>query len=71
MAAPRLYDLPTVADMLGVSLTTVYRLIASSDLESVDIAPSGSPQPKTRVSDEQLAAFIKARTRKTPRLRTA
>jgi transposase len=71
MAAGKLHKLPDVADMLDVSLTTVYRLIAAGDLESCDIAPSGSPQPKTRVSDEQLAAFIKKRTRKTPRLRTA
>lgn len=71
MATPRLHKLPEAAEILDVSLTTVYRLIASGDLESCDIAPSGSPQPKTRVSDEQLAAFIKARTRKTPRLRTA
>lgn len=71
MAAPKLHALPDVADALDVSLTTVYRLIACGDLESCDIAPTGSPQPKTRVSDEQLAAFIKARTRKTPRLRTA
>jgi excisionase family DNA binding protein len=71
MAALKLYDLPDVAEILGVSLTTVYRLIAHGDLESCDVAPSGSPQSKTRVSADAIERFVKARTRKTPSLRTA
>lgn len=69
--APYLNTIPETAKKLQVSRETVYQLINRGDLESCDIAPSGSRRPKTRVSDEHIAAFIKARTRKPKRLRTA
>jgi excisionase family DNA binding protein len=67
----RLHDIPETAVILDVSRVTVYRLIANGDLESCDVAPSGSRRPKTRVSDAAIDAFIKARTRNTKRLRSA
>lgn len=63
-SAPRLHDITTTAEILGVSRDTVYRLIATGDLESCDVAPTGSRQSKTRVSDDAIRAFIAARTRK-------
>lgn len=68
----RLHTLAETAELLGgISVKTVRRLISSGDLESVDIAPSSSPGSLTRVSDEHIDRFIKARTRKPKRLRTA
>lgn len=66
----RLYDIEEVADLLGVSPATVYRLIAASDLGSLDVAPTGSKRPKTRVSERHIAKFINDRDRKPKRLRT-
>lgn len=67
--ASQLYDIPATARRLNTSKDTVYRLIAAGDLESCDIAPPGSKQPKTRVSDEAISKFIAARTRTTKELR--
>lgn len=61
--AVRLNTVPETAKALGVHRATVYELIARGDLESCDIAPTGSTRSKTRVSDDAIAAFIKARTR--------
>lgn len=67
----QLLTIPQVADALGVHRSTVYDLIARGDLESCDIAPSGSRSPKTRVSDAAIERFVAARTRKTGHLRSA
>lgn len=60
----QLHTIPETAAILGVSRATVYHLIACGDLGSCDVAPSASKRPKTRVSDEHIERFIKARTRK-------
>jgi len=60
----RLHTINEAAALLRVSRATVYRLIATGDLESVDVAPTGSRSPKTRVSADAIARFIEARTRK-------
>jgi excisionase family DNA binding protein len=49
---------------LRVSPDTVYRLISAGDLAAVDVAPSGSRRPKTRVERSDLAVYIKSRTRR-------
>jgi DNA binding domain, excisionase family len=67
--AGRLYRIEEAAELLGVSRTTAYRLIACGDLGSCDVAPSGSRRPMTRVSDEHIAKFAADRDRKP--LRTA
>lgn len=69
--AAQLNTIPETAKRLKVCRDTVYAYIAAGDLESCDIAPSGSKRPKTRVSDEAIAKFIKTRTRQPKRLRTA
>jgi excisionase family DNA binding protein len=68
---PRLYRIEEAAELLGVSRPTTYRLIAAGDLGSVDVAPTGSKRPKTRVSDQHIAKFIADRDRKRKPLRTA
>lgn len=67
MTAPVLLTIPQTKDRLGCSEMHVYRLIASGDLRAVDIAQPGSRKPKTRVRDDDLAAYINARTRSAPR----
>lgn len=68
---PNLNTIPETAKKLRVSRETVYQLINRGDLESCDIAPTGSRRPKTRVSDGAIEAFIAARTRKAKHLRSA
>lgn len=67
MAAPALLTIPQAKDRLGCSEMHVYRLIASGDLRAVDIARSGSKRSKTRVREDDLAAYINAHTRVAPR----
>ena len=65
-----LHTIDRTAEILDVARVTVYRLIAAGDLESCDVAPSGSRRSKTRVSDDAIAAFVRNRTRKAKALRT-
>jgi len=67
--ATRLYTIPETAALLGVCRDTVYKLIAEGDLDATEAAPRSSKSPKTRVSDEAIAAFIAARTRTAKELR--
>lgn len=60
----RLYTIDETAELLRVGRVTVYRLIAAGDLEATDVAPTGSRSPKTRVSEDAIAAFIAARARR-------
>lgn len=69
--ATRLHSVEVTAELLDLSPATVYRLIAAGDLETCDAAPSGSRRPKTRVSDDAIDAFIRARTRKAKQLRAS
>lgn len=66
-----LNTIPETAKKLRVHRDTVYQLINRGDLESCDIAPSGSRRPKTRVSDAAIERFVAARTRKATHLRSA
>lgn len=68
---PRLYRIEQAAELLDVSRATAYRLVAAGDLGSVDVAPTGSKRPKTRVSEAHIAKFIADRDRQPKRLRTA
>jgi excisionase family DNA binding protein len=51
-------------ERLGCSDDTVMRIVASGELRVVDIAPPGSKRSKTRIRDDDLAAFIESRTRR-------
>jgi hypothetical protein len=69
---PPLLTIPETAEALRLkSRDAVYDLIARGDLDAVDIAPTGSRRPKTRVPRESVNAFIKRRTRNAKRLRVA
>jgi len=61
--------IPETAERLRCSENHVYRLIASGDLSCTDIAQRGSRQPKTRVPETAITAFINARTTNARRLR--
>ena len=62
-AAPRLFSIDGAAAWLDYSKSTIYRLILSGDLKPVDISVPGSGKSKTRVREDDLAAFIDHRTR--------
>jgi len=47
-------------ERLRCSERHVYRLIATGKLRTVDVGLPGSQQAKTRVSEADLAAYIKA-----------
>ncbi len=57
-AATTLLSVATVARRLEVSRMHVYRLIESGELEILDIASPGSKQPKTRIRESVLAAYV-------------
>lgn len=61
--SPTLYTPGEVAERLGCSENFVYTLIASGELRTVDIARPGAQRPKSRVRDDDLAAYIDANTR--------
>lgn len=70
--ASQLLTIPETAERLGdVSDNHVYRLIASGALNAVDISQPGARKSKTRVREDDLQAFIAARTRSAKRLRVA
>lgn len=56
----QLWRIPEVAARLGVARGTVYDLISRGELRVVDI---GHGRSKSRVRDDDLAAFIDERTR--------
>ncbi len=57
----KLYSLEEVAEQLGVSLSTIRRLLKGGHLAHVRI------RGQNRVSDSDLSAFIAANTRRAPR----
>lgn len=69
-APPPLLTVLETAVALRVSDDTVYRLIAAGDLESTDVAPTGSRRPKTRVLAKSVNEFIASRTRNARGLRS-
>jgi excisionase family DNA binding protein len=48
-----------VAGKLGISRATVYRLIHDGQLKTVTRPPKPGLAPRTRITDEDLQAFIK------------
>ena len=58
----KLLTIPETADKLGVSVRTVHKLIRVGDLRTVDIAVSGDKRSRARVREDDLEAFIEART---------
>jgi excisionase family DNA binding protein len=61
-AAVPLYTPGEVAERLDCSENHVYRLITTGVLRAVDIALPGARRSKTRVRDDDLAAYIDSRT---------
>jgi excisionase family DNA binding protein len=49
-----------VAERLRCSENHVYRLIAKGALHAVDVSLPGARRPKSRVSEADLAAYVKA-----------
>ncbi len=58
----QLLTIPVTGKRIGVSINTVYRLIATGQLRAVDVAPTGSRRPKTRVRSDDLEAYIESIT---------
>ncbi len=63
-AATSLLTIPQTAKRLAVCDKTVYRLISEGELRAVELRVTGT-KPKTRVREDDLAAFIDKRTRET------
>lgn len=61
--SPTLYTPGEAAERLGCSENHVYRLITAGALRATDIALPGAGRPKTRVRDDDLAAYIESTTR--------
>ena len=59
-----LLTIAATATRLGCSDMHVYRLIASGELEAVDIAQAGARRSKTRVRSDHVVAFIERKTRR-------
>jgi excisionase family DNA binding protein len=66
MSAPAtaLLTIREAAVELRCSPKTVYRRIASGELEVTDIAATGAYSTRSRVPRESLDAYIKSRTRR-------
>ena len=56
----QLLTIPETAERLRCSENHVYRLIAVGKIRTLDVAQPGARKPKTRVSEDDLAAYIKA-----------
>lgn len=52
------HTVPEASKALRVSKTTVYRLIGSGDLVSIDVSPPGSRKAMRRVPDSAIRAFL-------------
>lgn len=62
---PKLYTLEAAGELLGVSVSTIRRLVASGALSSVSIGTTlDDPQRghRMRIPAEAIEEFIKART---------
>jgi excisionase family DNA binding protein len=55
----QLLTIPEAGERLRCSESHVYRLIAVGKIRAIDVAQPGSRKPKTRVSESDLAAYIK------------
>jgi excisionase family DNA binding protein len=61
--SPTLYTPAEIAERLSCCENYVYTLIATGELRTVDIARPGAQRSKTRIRDDDLAAYIEANTR--------
>lgn len=52
------HRVPEASALLGVSKTTVYRLIGQGALKSIDVAPRGSKKAMRRVPDAAIQEFL-------------
>jgi excisionase family DNA binding protein len=59
----RLLPIPAAAEFLGCSEMHVYRLVSTGELRAVDISRKGAGKSKTRIREDDLEAYIDARTR--------
>lgn len=59
----QLLTIPQAAERLVIGTSTVYKMIACGDLRAVDMTVPGARSSKTRVREDDLDAFIEARTR--------
>ena len=59
----QLLTVPGAAEFLGCSEVHIYRLIAAGQLRTVDISSAGAQRTKTRIRNDDLAAYIERRTR--------
>jgi excisionase family DNA binding protein len=59
-----LLTIAAAAARLGCSDMHIYRLIAAGELDAVDISQPGARKSKTRVREDNLAAYIAGRTRR-------
>lgn len=63
--APRLFSVKEVADLLGLSTKTVYRLIQDGELRVVQMATSKASERNTyRIREDDLRRLIDKRTAK-------
>ncbi len=53
----------------GASENHIYRLVALGELRSVDISLPGSRRSKTRIREDDLAAYVEKRTNGPPECR--
>ncbi|MBX6385245.1 MAG: helix-turn-helix domain-containing protein [Microbispora sp.] len=67
----RLFTVPEAAEYLRTSENHVYRLIAAGVLDAIDVSQPGARKPKTRVTEEDMRAYLASRTRSAKRLRIA
>ena len=61
--AQTIYTIRGAATYLGCSEMHVYRLIARGLLRAVDISLPDSKRPKTRIREDDMAAYIERQTR--------
>lgn len=60
MSAPQLLTLDQVAERMGITRSTVERLVNARLLATIDIRVAGK-RPRLRVSEAALEAFYKSR----------
>lgn len=58
----RLLRVSEAAELIGCSEKTVYRLISEGSFDTVDISAASSTRSKTRIPEDSLQAWIRART---------
>lgn len=65
MTPPRLFTWDEAAQHIGVSISTVKRLVDNGDLRAVDIATQKGGRRRLRIREDELARWIDKRTAET------